>query len=167
MLNGRTMHRTLLLAIGPAAAALALAAAYAGEHLAGLRPCPLCLLQRWPYWAAVGLGAVALLLPRRFTAPALAILALLFLGNAGLAALHAGVEWGFWPSPLRECAAPAVGAAATVEDLLRALAPLPAVPCDEAALRVLGLSMAGWNALFALALGGFLTISAARLWRTP
>lgn len=160
------MQRILLLAIGPAAAALALAAAYAGEHLAGLRPCPLCLLQRWPYWAAVGLGAVALLLPRRFTGPALGLLGLLFLGNAGLAALHAGVEWGFWPSPLPECAPPGVGAAETVDDLLKSLPPLPAVSCEEAAWRLLGLSMAGWNALFALALGGFLTISAVRQWRT-
>ena len=95
----------------------------------------------------------------RLAVPAIAVMALLFLGNAAIAALHAGVEWGFWPSPIPECRV-AVGGAATVDDLLRSLSPTPVVPCDEAAIRVLGLSMAGWNALYTLAFGVVLTISA-------
>jgi disulfide bond formation protein DsbB len=91
--------------------------------------------------------------------------AALFLGNAGIAALHAGVEWGFWPSPVPECVVEGGAPAASVDDLLRALRPLPAIPCDEAALRVLGLSMAGWNAVYALAVGAVLAAMAWRSWR--
>jgi disulfide bond formation protein DsbB len=154
------MSRSLMVALGTLAAAAALAVAYASQHWGGLLPCPLCVWQRYPYWAAVAVGLGALALPR-LAAPALALLALLFLGNAALAALHAGVEWGFWPSPVPECVVDG-GGAATVDDLLRSLRPVPAVPCDQAAIEVLGLSMAGWNALYALAVGAVLTMSLVR-----
>lgn len=154
------MSRALLL--GPLAAAAALAVAYASQYWGGLPPCPLCLWQRWPYWAAIALGLVAFALPMRLQPGALAVMALLFLGNAAIAALHAGVEWRFWPSPVPECVVEAGAPAATVDDLLRALRPLPAIPCDEAAIRVLGLSMAGWNAVYALAVGVVLAVGARR-----
>lgn len=150
----------MALLAGSLAAAAALAVAYASQHWGGQLPCPLCLWQRWPYWAAIGVGVVGLTLPR-LAVPAIAVMALLFLGNAAVAALHAGVEWGFWPSPIPECRV-AVGGAATVDDLLRSLSPGPVVPCDEAAIRVLGLSMAGWNALYALVIGAVLLVSVAR-----
>ncbi|MDW8443785.1 MAG: disulfide bond formation protein B [Acetobacteraceae bacterium] len=151
-----------LLTLSGAAAALALALAHAAEHLAGLRPCPLCLLQRWPYWLAIGVTAVGLLAPARFGGIAVVAAAALFLGNAGLAAFHAGVEWGLWPSAVPACAPPGLGTARTVEELLLSLPPVAAVPCDEPALRVLGLSMAGWNALYALAVAALLTMSLLR-----
>ncbi len=154
------MRTTLVLA--GAGAALALALAYTAEHLAGLRPCPLCLLQRWPYWLVLGVALVGLIAPARVGGIALVVATALFFSNAGLAAFHAGVEWRLWPSPFAACAAEGIGTARTVEDLLRTLPPVAAVPCDEPALRVLGLSMAGWNALYALAVAATLTIS---LWR--
>jgi disulfide bond formation protein DsbB len=155
------MSRALLL--GPLAAAAALAVAYASQYWGGLPPCPLCVWQRYPYWAAIGLGLLAALaLPARLALGALVAVAALFLGNAALAGFHAGVEWGFWPSPLPECVVAAGAPAATVDDLLAALRPLPAIPCDEAAIRVLGLSMAGWNAAYALAVGAALAVLAWR-----
>jgi disulfide bond formation protein DsbB len=157
------MSRALLL--GPLAAAAALAVAYASQYWGGLPPCPLCLWQRYPYWAAIGLGLVALALPVRLVPAVLVATAALFLGNAGIAALHAGVEWGFWPSPIPACVVEGGAPAGSVDDLLRTLRPLPAIPCDEAAIRVLGLSMAGWNAVYALVVGAVLAVTAWRSWR--
>lgn len=147
--------KTALALIVGAGAATILGALYF-EHGLGLRPCKLCLQQRWPYYvglpvAALGLAAAAL--GARMTArAALAIVALLFLAGAGLGAYHAGVEWGLWagPSDCGGAAAPMGG----VGDLLRQLETARVVSCTEAAWRFLGLSMAGWNALISLGLAG-------------
>jgi len=66
------------------------------------------------------------------------------------------VEWGFWPNILTACVASGPPAG-SVDDLLRAM-PMRAVPCDEAAIRFAGLSMAGWNAIYALACGVILAL---------
>jgi len=150
-----------LAAAGAALAAAALALAYASEHWGGLAPCALCLWQRWPYWAAVAVGLAALAVPRA-ALPLAVLVALLFLGNAALAGFHAGVEWRLWPSPVAGCGTGAAAPAATVEELLARLNATPVVRCDEPAIILAGLSMAGWNALFALAVGAGLIISLAR-----
>jgi len=143
--------RALALA-GAALAAAALALAHASEHWGGLAPCELCLWQRWPYWAAVAAGLGALALPGAAFPLALAI-GVLYLGNAALAAFHAGVEWRLWPSPFAGCGTGPAPPAATVEELMARLAAAPIVRCDEPAIVIAGLSMAGWNAVFALAVG--------------
>lgn len=132
------------------ASALALAAAHASQHWGGLLPCELCLWQRVPYWGVVGAALAALLVPR-LAMPLAGLAVLLLAGNAALAAYHAGVEWQVWPNVLARCAPPPGPPARTVDDLMRALAAAPVVRCDEPAIRVLGLSMAGWNALYAAA----------------
>ncbi len=134
------------------------------ERWPGLAPCALCLWQRWPYWAAAGLALGAAFLPARLRRAGLTIAALAVLVSGGIAALHVGVEQGWWPSPLPGCLAPAVAPGASVDDLLRSLAPRPNKPCDEPAQLIPGLplSMAAMNLIYALTLAG-LTLRAA--WR--
>src|SRR6202011_478996 len=91
--------------------------ALATERYAGIVPCALCLVERWPYRIGIGLGAVAFILPTRAARGALALAALTFLIGAGLGALHVGVEQGYWPSPLPECAAPHVSGGSIAERL--------------------------------------------------
>ena len=77
--------------------------------------------------------------------------------------MHIGVEQGWWPSPLPECAAPSFGGGSIAERLARM--PLrPAKPCDDPTylIPVLPVSMAAMNLLYALALAAFLAISAGR-----
>jgi disulfide bond formation protein DsbB len=119
----------------------------------GLVPCALCLWQRWPYWFAVVLAVLAATLPRART-PLLGAAILAILTSGAIAALHAGVEFGWWPSPLPSCRAASAGiAGASVDDLLRNMARTPDKPCDEPTFLIPGLpvSMAAMNFLYALA----------------
>ena len=142
--------------------ALALAAALASERWLGLVPCALCLWERWPYRIAMAVGLFAFLLPR-VRAPLMAVMAIVLLAGAGLGVVHVGVEQGWWPSPLPECAAPDLGRGTMAERLARMPA-LPAKPCDEPTYLVPGVpvSMAAMNLLLGLALAGMLAISASR-----
>ena len=73
------------------------------EHLGGYEPCELCLEQRWAYYIGIPLlfGGLVLLSSEmpRWAAAIFFVVALGFLGNAGLGVYHAGVEWKFWPGP--------------------------------------------------------------------
>ena len=118
----------------------------------GLLPCELCLWQRVPYWAAAGAALGAAFLVR---GPGLLRAAGLAAAASGLiAAFHLGVEAGWWPSPLPGCRVVATGGAASVEELMAALRPAPAKPCDEPAYLIPGLplSMAAMNLIYAAAL---------------
>ena len=149
--------------IAAIAGALALGVALASERGLGLVPCALCLWERWPYRVVIALALAAALLPGRWARGALLAAAVVCLAGAGLAGLHAGVERGWWPSPLPECAAPRLGGGSIAERLARMPA-TPAKPCDEPTFLLPGVpvSMAAMNLIFALALTAFLATSAAR-----
>ena len=134
-------------------AAAALATVWVLQLGFGLAPCHLCFVQRWPYYAALPVAGATVWLARHGRASArigLACLLVLMLASAGLGLFHAGVEWRWWTGPT-DC----TGAGTTIrnaKDLLKGLNEVQVVRCDEAALRVLGLSLAGWNVLASLAL---------------
>lgn len=141
-----------------------LAVAHAFEHFGGLSPCTLCYYQRDVYWAALGAGLIgfALMYLRQpwLSRAADAILALVFLIGAGVAAYHAGAEWKWWPGPTTCSGGGTVDAAGLKAFLDGAKFAPPR--CDEAAWRMLGLSMAGWNVLISLGLVGLSLTAAAR-----
>ncbi len=102
------------------------------QHVAGMAACALCLWERWPYRVLIILGALFVVLSRagrpvRLVLSALAILTLL--AAIGLAGLHVGVEQGWWPSPLPECAAPHFSGG-TFAQRLASMPLRPAKPCD-------------------------------------
>jgi disulfide bond formation protein DsbB len=125
------------------------------EHLGGYQPCPLCLQQRWAYYAAIPLLFLALVSVAshkpRFGAALFFLVALIFLANTVLGIYHSGAEWKFWPGP-QGCssAQPLPG---SVTDLMAGLGQGGHIArCDDSAWRMLGLSFAGWNALISLVL---------------
>ncbi len=138
------------------AAGLALGVALGSEYLGGLAPCALCLWERVPYRVAIALAALALLMPSRVV---LSLIAGVAIAGAGLAAVHVGVEQGFWPSPLPECATH-MTAVGSIADRLAAMPALPAKPCDEPSFLIpfVPVSMAAMNLLFALAFAALLAI---------
>lgn len=112
----------------------------------GYAPCPLCLKQRWAYYGAIPLALVAFLLADRNVAATrgiLYLLALIWIGSTIFGIYHSGVEWKWWPGP-DTCGGDISGG---LPDLSG-----PVIRCDEAAIRILGLSLAGWNAVISLAL---------------
>jgi disulfide bond formation protein DsbB len=144
----RTGTATLFLATGVILVALGF------EHIGGYIPCPLCLEQRYAYYAAIPLLFAALVLLvgefPRMAALLFSLVALAFLANAVLGVYHAGAEWKFWPGP-KDCTGTA-GPPSSVGGLLEGLEHESGARCDEPQLRVLGLSFAGWNVLACLVL---------------
>jgi disulfide bond formation protein DsbB len=78
----------------------------------------------------------------------LVILALAALGNAVFGAYHAGVEWKLWLGPA-DCTGP-VGNLGSAGSLLDRLDTVKVVMCDEVQWSLLGISLAGYNALISL-----------------
>ncbi|MGD0634394.1 MAG: disulfide bond formation protein B [Beijerinckiaceae bacterium] len=152
-----------LAALTLALPAAAIAGAFAFQA-AGFAPCELCLKERLPYYAGIVLGVLTLFLAWRGAGLALtacfAALALLFLGSAGFGAYHAGVEWGFWPGPA-DCTG-TLARAPSMADFMKQLQTIKVVRCDAVAIRILGLSLAGWNVVVSLAVAGLAAAGAAR-----
>jgi disulfide bond formation protein DsbB len=142
----------------------ALAAAWTFQFF-GYPPCSLCLEERIPYYAAIPGGLLAAFLANkrpRLAALILAALAVGFLYNAGLSIYHAGAEWHFWPGP-DTCTGN--GDLLRPKSLSTALQHNQVVRCDEAAIRILGISLAGYNVLLSgalAALGGFAAVRKLR-----
>ncbi|MGA0597632.1 disulfide bond formation protein B [Enterovirga sp. CN4-39] len=135
--------------------------ALVSEHVFGLVPCKLCLLQRQPYYWGIPLAILVALAPQGLLRPGLLVLSLVFLVSAGLGAYHSGVEWGWFLGP-SDCGGGSGAAPGAVGDFLQSLNNVRVVSCTEAAWRFLGLSLAGWNALVSLALAGLAVLGAAR-----
>jgi disulfide bond formation protein DsbB len=131
------------------------------EHIGGYLPCPLCLQQRYAYYAGIPLLFLALVLLsagwRRPAALVFFVVSLAFLANAGLGAYHAGAEWHFWPGP--DTCAGAQELTTSAGGLLEALPTTNVIRCDEAAVRFAGISLAGWNVIVSL-LAAALSLSA-------
>lgn len=143
------MSRTLLILLAAGGSVAALTAAYAFQYIGGLAPCHLCWLQRYPHFGAVGIGILALLIPKTILARLLALAgAAATLTSAGYGAYHTGVERHWW---LSSCSSAQV-ANISAKDLTAELMATPVVKCDQVAWQMLSLSMASWNMLLSLAL---------------
>ena len=144
----------------------ALAVALLSQHVGGLEPCPLCLIQRIPYGVNIFLGAIAILLVGRGGEP-IALIALIggiFALGGGIALYHVGVEQG-WVEGLAACAGGGE-TPATVDELKAMLLDRPpSPPCDQVLWSLFGVSMAGYNMLYAATLAAISLIGAATLYR--
>jgi disulfide bond formation protein DsbB len=152
-------HRThpaavaaFLVAAGGAATILG---AYYFQYVIGLQPCPMCLEERIPHYVAIPLalvvGVAALRgAPRIAVQAGLAVIAIAMLILVGMSIYHAGVEWKFWPGPT-DCSGP-INGLGTAGDLLQRMQKTVVIRCDEAAWRLFGISLAGYNGLISLAL---------------
>jgi disulfide bond formation protein DsbB len=150
-------------------AAATIAGAWAFQW-AGYPPCDLCLKERFAYYVGVPLAALVALGaarggPRPLLMAGFALLALIFVANAVLGGYHAGIEWKIWPGPT-DCTGP-LRPAESMNDFLKSLDTAKVVRCDAAALRILGISLAGWNAVISLCLSIASAIGFSRARKSP
>jgi len=153
------------LVIGGGAAIALLAGAHGFETFGHYPPCELCLRQRELHWAAWYVALAGFIASRFYpkaARPACLLLGLVFLGSTVVAAYHAGVEWKWWPGP-PTCSGAHTKAvtAADMAQLLSGRVLTHIVQCDTAAWRLLGISMAGYNALISLGLAALSLIEGA------
>src|SRR5262245_17342989 len=152
--QGIASNPALLAALAIAViSAATLAGAWFFQLVLDIRPCPLCLEQRYAYYLALPLGVLTAFLaarhaPRYLLMAAFVILLGAALANAYLGGYHAGVEWKFWPGPT-DCSGPIVDLG-SAGSLLQRLDTVKVIRCDEVQWRFLGLSLAGYSVLISL-----------------
>jgi disulfide bond formation protein DsbB len=165
-IKGRDADPVLLAALAVLVIATAtIAGAWFFELVLDIKPCPLCLEQRYAYYAMIPFAALIAVLawrggPRAVLLVGLALLLIAGLGNAVFGAYHAGVEWGFWKGPT-DCTGPLVDFG-KAGNLLDQLDKVKVIRCDEVQWRFLGLSLAGYNALISLTMAAIAGLSIAR-----
>ena len=142
---------TAILLLGPAGL---LGGALAFEYIGGLVPCEMCLWQRWALAAALVLALLGWATGHARALLALAALAILCGG--GIAIFHVGVEQHWWQGRTK-CAASLSSGSAT--DIMEQILAQPLVRCDAIPWSLFGISMAGWNAMVSILIGG------TALWR--
>ena len=134
-----------------------IAGAWFFQLVLDIRPCPLCLEQRYAYYLSIPLAVLVAIAAGRGASRGvlvggLAILALVALANAVLGGYHAGVEWKFWQGPT-DCSGPIVDFG-KAGGLLQQLDTVKVIRCDDVQWRFLGLSLAGYNVLISLLMAG-------------
>lgn len=138
---------------------------FAMEHLGGLAPCSLCILQRWPYAAVIMLSGFALLPVSgtvRRVLLALAALALIIGGT--IAFYHTGVEQHWFAGP---SACSGTIHADTLQALRQQLMAAPVVRCDEIPWSLFGNSLAAYNLLASIVLTALAVAAALRRASSP
>jgi disulfide bond formation protein DsbB len=140
MLDALTPQKSISLVLAVSVATIAGAFAF---QFAGYDPCHLCLMERWAYYAAIALSLV-LLITKSGMKQGLYLLTLIMLASTVFGIYHSGVEWKWWPGPGTCTGGGTLGG---LPDLTK-----PVVMCDEAAFRIFGLSLAGWNAVISFVL---------------
>lgn len=150
MLNSIS-RRQILLAIF-VITTLIILGAYGFEYM-GYAPCELCLMQRYAYYAVIPLSLIFSLLDPKSQKAGLYVIGVIMFGSMIFGIYHSGVEWKWWQGPTT-CTGGGFGGG--LPDLSK-----KAVMCDQPAIRIIGLSLAGWNAIISAFVSG-LAISRAQ-----
>ena len=115
------------------------------QYIGGLAPCALCLDQRYAHGAALLLAAGGLVVRGRTGWLLVGLAGLAMLVSAGVGVFHVGVEQKWWQGPTGCSGGDLSGLSAA--EAMRRLMETPAIRCDEVPWSLLGISMAGWNAI--------------------
>ena len=137
------------------ASSLMLLSAFYLEYFKGALPCDLCITQRWFHGLIITYSLISIFILEKFINVKIFILIVLsftWLVSAIAGLYHFGIEMNFWLGP-DDCSSNIDFS----KDLLTYLLNKSPIKCDEIMFKILGLSLAGWNALLSFLMS--LTIS--------
>ena len=137
------------------ASSLMLLSAFYLEYFEGALPCDLCITQRWFHGLIITYSLISIFILEKFINVKIFILIVLsftWLVSAIAGLYHFGIEMNFWLGP-DDCSSNIDFS----KDLLTYLLNKSPIKCDEIMFKILGLSLAGWNALLSFLMS--LTIS--------
>ena len=152
-----TLTRTHLILAATLASFGIMLGAWGFQYIGDMAPCKLCLWQRYPHLAAIGIGIVVLATRQYWLAWAGAVAAVT---TAGIGGYHTGVERGWWEG-LASCSSQSIEGLST-DELLEQIMSAPLVRCDEVPWELFTLSMASWNMIASLGFAA-LWVMAARM----
>lgn len=126
--------------------------ALAFEHFGGFKPCQMCYWQRHAHKAVLIISILAIL--ARYISKDgtwdrvfMVLISLALAVSFGLALWHTGVEYQWWEGP-KTCSSAGMGPI-NAQDIAAMLKPgAKILSCEDAPWHMLGISMAGYNALF-------------------
>ena len=124
---------------------LMLISAFYLEYFQDALPCDLCITQRWFHALIISYSlTIILILKKKIVSNKLVLLGLSITWVASSIAglYHFGIEMNFWEGP-DECSSNIDFS----KDLLTYLLNKSPIKCDEVMFKILGFSLAGWNAL--------------------
>ena len=127
------------------ASSLMLLSAFYLEYFEGALPCDLCITQRWFHGLIITYSLISIFILEKFINVKIFILIVLsftWLVSAIAGLYHFGIEMNLWLGP-DDCSSNIDFS----KDLLTYLLNKSPIKCDEIMFKILGLSLAGWNAL--------------------
>ena len=124
---------------------LMLLSAFYLEYFHDAFPCDLCITQRWFHALIISYSLIAIFIhEKKFLANKFILigLSITWIASSVAGLYHFGIEMNFWSGP-DECSS----SIDFSKDLLKYLLNKSPIKCDEVMFKILGLSLAGWNAL--------------------
>lgn len=110
-------------------------------ELIGYEACDLCLKQRWAWYVSLFFAIVSFFTTSNISKILLMFISIILFLNALFAGWHSGIEWGLWAG-IETCNSSAKFNSNNLIDALKQNS-IPA--CGDAALRIFGISLAGYN----------------------
>jgi disulfide bond formation protein DsbB len=131
--------------------ASALVIAFFTEYVLGFPPCRLCLYQRIPFLALIGLSFLGIFVQRLHKICAI-LTALTIVVAITLAGYHSGVERGIFEASIRCNPDVEMSDHLSISDIRDMLYSKSVATCTKPPFKVLMLSMTEWNLLFNIGL---------------
>ena len=129
---------------------LMLLSAFYLEYFHDAFPCDLCITQRWFHALIISYSLIAIFISksRFFTNKLILVgLSITWIASSVAGLYHFGIEMNFWKGP-DECSS----AIDFSKDTLKYLLNKSPIKCDAVMFKIIGLSLAGWNAIMSFAM---------------